>query len=58
VGGGEPVEIRDHVLDPGLHDHFLAFQDSTQQQAYDDQHDRDLDERKALRFRMHAIAPC
>ncbi len=41
---GDPVEIVDHVLDLGLGDHFLAFEDAAQQQPDDDQNDRDFDQ--------------
>ncbi|MND01344.1 hypothetical protein D3C83_203040 [compost metagenome] len=47
---GDAREIGDDVLDLGLGDHFLALQDAAEQQADDDQHDGDLDQREASSF--------
>src|SRR5438067_10530944 len=48
VGRRDAGEVGDDVLDLRLGDHLLALQDAAQQQADDDQHDGDLDQREAL----------
>src|SRR5438094_774584 len=59
VGRRDAGEVGDDVLDLRLGDHLLALQDAAQQQADDDQHDGDLDQREALGCvpRFHAFLP-
>src|SRR5665647_1424225 len=56
-GCGDAVKVVDHVLDLGLGDHFLAFQDTAQEEAYDYQHNGDLDQGKAGLSCSHSISP-
>ncbi|MBM4195646.1 MAG: hypothetical protein FJ197_00920 [Gammaproteobacteria bacterium] len=46
--GGDPLEVVLHLADPGVGDHFLTLQHPADQQADDDQHDRDFDQRKTF----------
>src|SRR5438309_2237719 len=57
VGRRDAGEIRDHVLDLRLGDHFLPLQDAAQQQPDDHQHDRDLHQREALLPVFHSQSP-
>ncbi len=51
----DSIEIVDRILDPCLRNHFLAFEDTAQQQADDYQHDRDLDQSKTAFNRFLAV---
>src|SRR5205085_8245314 len=60
IGGGNTAEVGDGVLDLGLHDHLLALENAAEEEPDDDQHDGDLDQRKAARavMRFHCFLPC
>src|SRR4029079_18212526 len=52
-GRRDAGKIADHVLDLRLRDHLLALENAPEQQADDDQHDGDLNQRESFLYLLH-----